>query len=125
MKYRTMVSYYRRWTPLKQNSKNTKLSRRALFGAVGKSAAATVALAPLVKSAIVGFGESEAMDAPVTGSAGVDRITVLGSKTYLHGWAGYGEPPVLGRPPAQNQPAQINYAGQEAPPPPAATTPTL
>jgi len=38
-----------------------------------------------------------------------------GSKTYLHGWAGYGEAPVMGRPQAQNQPAQVNYAGQQGP----------
>ena len=97
---------------MKQDSKKTQLSRRALFGTLGKAAAASVALSPVVKSAIEGFGETEGMDAPVAGSAGVDRITVLGSKTYLHGWAGYGEAPVLGRPPVQNQPAQVNYAGQ-------------
>ncbi len=113
---------------MKQNSKKTQLSRRALFGTVGKAAAASVVLSPLVKSAIVGFGETEAMDAPVSGSAGVDRITVLGSKTYLHGWAGYGEAPVLGRPQAQNQTA-VNYAGQPgqasaAPPLPAGPAPT-
>jgi DUF1680 family protein len=112
---------------LKQNSKKNQLSRRALFGTVGKAAAASVVLSPLVKSAIVGAGESEAMlDAPLTGSAGVDRITVLGSKTYLHGWAGYGEAPVPGRPPAQPQP--INYAGQQnqaaAPPPPTGPAPS-
>ena len=113
---------------MKQDSKKTQLSRRALFGTVGKAAGVSVVLSPLVKSAIVGFGETEEMDAPVVGSAGVDRITVLGSKTYLHGWAGYGEAPVLGRPPVQNQPAQVNYAGQPGqaspPPPPAGPTPT-
>jgi DUF1680 family protein len=112
---------------LKQDSKKTRFSRRALFGTVGKAAAASVVLSPLVKSAIVGVGETEAMDAPVAGSAGVDRITVLGSKTYLHGWAGYGEAPVMGRPPVQ--PAPVNYAGQSGqpaapPPPPAGPAPT-
>jgi DUF1680 family protein len=69
-------------------------------------------LSPLVKSAILESGEessegsgedsgTEAAASPVAGSAGVDRINVLGSKTYLHGWAGYGEPPVLGRPQGQ------------------------
>ena len=93
---------------MKQHWNKGQLSRRGLFGAVGKAAAASVVLSPMVKSAIVGYGETEAMDAPVNGSAGVDRITVLGSKTYLHGWAGYGEAPVLGRPPAT--------AAPEAPP---------
>ena len=113
---------------MRRDSKKTRLSRRALFGTVGKAAGASVVFAPLVKSAIVGYSETEEMDAPVVGSAGVDRITVLGSKTYLHGWAGYGEAPVLGRPQAQNQPAQANYAGESGqaslPPPPAGPTPT-
>jgi DUF1680 family protein len=30
---------------------------------------------------------------PLGGYAGVDRVTVLTGKTYLRGWAGYGEPP--------------------------------
>ena len=96
---------------MKQDSKKAQLSRRALFGTVGKAAAVSVVLPPLVKSAIVGLGETEAMEAPVA-SAGVDRITVLGSKTYLQGWAGYGAAPVLGRPQTENQLAQVNYAGQ-------------
>lgn len=97
---------------MNQDSQKTDLSRRGLFQSVGKAALAPVVLPPLVKSAVAGFGETEAeaTDIPVAGSAGVDRITVLGSKTYLRGWAGYGEPPVMGRP--QNQPAQVNYAGQ-------------
>ena len=108
---------------MKQGSKS-QLSRRALFGSVAKVAGVSVALSPLVKSAIVGVGETEAVNTPVVSSAGVDRITVLGSKTYLHGWAGYGEAPVLGRPPAQ-QPAQFNYAGQagEAAPTPSSAGP--
>jgi DUF1680 family protein len=117
---------------LKQSSKKNQLTRRALFGTVGKAAAASVVLPPLVKSAIVSVGETEPMNAPVAASAGVDRITVLGSKTYLHGWAGYGEAPVMGRPQAQNlaqnPPAQVNYAGQSgqatAAPAPAGPTPT-
>jgi DUF1680 family protein len=99
---------------MEQDSQKTLLSRRALFGAVGKAAGASAAIPLLVKSAIVAAGETEAeaMDAAVTGSAGVDRITVLGSKTYLRGWAGYGEAPVLGRPQVQSQPSEIDYAGQ-------------
>lgn len=105
---------------MKQEPKN-QLSRRALFGTVGKAAGASVALAPLVRSAIVASAGTEGATAPVAGSAGVDRINVLGSKTYLHGWAGYGEPPVLGRPPAP-----VNYAGPRQPPttPPAGPTPS-
>ena len=101
---------------MKQNSKK-QLTRRALLGTAGKVAGASVALTPMLKSAIVGYGETEAMDAPVNGSAGVDRINVLGGKTYLHGWAGYGDAPVLGRP--QGNTPQVSYIGQpgQAPPP--------
>jgi len=110
---------------LKQHSNQSKLTRRALFGTVGKAAGASAVLSPLVKSAIL--DDSEAIDTPLAGSAGVDRINVLGSKTYLRGWAGYGEPPVLGRP-VQNTPI-VNYAGQPGetappPPPPAGPPPT-
>ncbi len=96
---------------MKHNPKK-QLSRRDLFGAVGKASVASVVLAPVVKSAIIGAGETEAMDTPIASSAGVDRINVLGSKTYLHGWAGYGDAPVMGRPNAA--PRQVNYAGQPA-----------
>ncbi len=44
---------------MKQDSKKTQLSRRALFGTVGKAAAASVAFSPMVKSAIVSVGETE------------------------------------------------------------------
>ena len=90
---------------------NTQFSRRALFGGVGKTVAASIVAAPLVNSAIFA-GDTEAMNAAeLSSSADVDRINILGAETYLHGWAGYGEPPVLGRPPA-NQNRQIKYAGQ-------------
>jgi len=65
---------------LKTYSKKTRLSRRALFG----TAAASVVFAPQVKSAIMGAGETEGTET-VVGSAGVDRITILGARTYLHG----------------------------------------
>jgi DUF1680 family protein len=97
-----------------EDLKNSLLTRRALFGGVGKVAAASVVGAPLVTSGILAAGDAEASPLDTTAlasSADVDRINILGAKTYLHGWAGYGEPPVLGRPANQNR--QINYAGQE------------
>ncbi len=100
--------------------KNRRFSRRTLFGGVGKTAAATIVASPLIRTAILaaGAGAADAMDAPgLATSADVDRINILGAKTYLHGWAGYGEPPVLGRP--QNQDRPLSYAGQE----PGAATP--
>ncbi|HVY91541.1 MAG TPA: hypothetical protein VHA14_02285, partial [Bryobacteraceae bacterium] len=76
------------------------MTRRELFGAVGQAGGASMALSYVVKSAILGVSEdsAEAADTPVVSSAGVDRINILGSRTYLHGWAGYGEAPVLGQP---------------------------
>src|SRR3954453_9227167 len=37
-------------------------------------------------------------------AAGVDRITVQPGKTYLHGWAGYGDAPRPGAPRNPNAP---------------------
>ena len=98
---------------MSEDLKKTQFSRRTLFGRAGKAAAASIVGAPLVRTAILAAGgdtEADAVEA-LASSADVDRINILGAKTYLHGWAGYGEPPVLGRPPAQNRP--VNYAGQE------------
>ena len=30
---------------------------------------------------------------PLTAMAGVDRVVMRGGRTYLNGWAGYGDPP--------------------------------
>jgi DUF1680 family protein len=38
-----------------------------------------------------------APSASLTGIAGIDRVTVLGGKTYLRGWTGYGDQPQPGR----------------------------
>ena len=64
------------------------MTRREMFKKVG---AASVA-APLMQSAIVSCAMA-AEDAPLSGVAGVDRVAVLPGKTYLRGWAGYGDPP--------------------------------
>jgi len=86
----------------------SNMSRREMLGTVGKAAAASVVLTPLMQSA---FGFPEAMiagDAALTSIAGVDRVAVLPGKTYLLGYAGYGEPP---------RPAR-GGRGAEVPPPP-------
>jgi uncharacterized protein len=97
----------------------TTISRRAMLGTVGK-AAAVVAMQPVLQTAI--FSESRAAGAgagrgaaPVNGVAGVDRVVVLPGKTYLRGWAGYGEPPRRG---PRRQPAD------SIPPAPTGPTPT-
>jgi DUF1680 family protein len=81
------------------------MTRREMFKKVG---AASVA-APLMQSAIVSCAMA-AEDAPLNGVAGVDRVAVLPGKTYLRGWAGYGDPP---------RPAVRGRGAQPAPPPPA------
>src|SRR5579872_5504355 len=81
------------------------LSRRQLFGTVGKAAI----VAPLLRSAVLAAGPTEE-DAPLNGIAGIDRVTVLPGKTYLRAWAGYGDPPRPGRP-------QGGRGGQNTPPP--------
>ena len=63
-----------------------------MFRTVGKGVAATAIMTPILESAIVSCAMA-AEDAPLNGVAGIDRVTVLTGKTYLRGWAGYGNPP--------------------------------
>src|SRR2546425_48398 len=65
-----------------------KLNRRELLG----KAAASVAAAPLIQTALT-CSATAAPAATLNGLAGVDRVTILPGKTYLRGWAGYGDPP--------------------------------
>ncbi|HEX7051183.1 MAG TPA: beta-L-arabinofuranosidase domain-containing protein [Longimicrobiales bacterium] len=79
------------------------LSRRELLGTMGKAALGAAVLPPVLQTVI--FGEADAAGlprrggagVPVKGAAGVDRVVVLPGRTYLRGWAGYGEPPNLHR----------------------------
>ncbi len=80
---------------------NQKLSRREMLGAVG--------LAPLLHSSIAIASEGT----PLNGIAGIDRVTVLPGKTYLRGWAGYGDPPR----PARGRPVQPAPPVETGPPP--------
>jgi DUF1680 family protein len=59
------------------------ISRREVFSTVGKAAMGAV----VVSCTAAEDGSS------LNSVAGVDRITVLGGKTYLRGWVGYGDPP--------------------------------
>lgn len=78
--------------------KKPAVSRREMLGTMGKAAAAVVAL-PVLQTAILADGSAAEPRprrlgaVPVNGVAGVDRVVVLPGKTYLRGWAGYGEPP--------------------------------
>ncbi len=69
-----------------------RLTRRAAIG----NAAAGIGMAPALGTAIVSC--AMAADSPaLNGVAGIDRVTVLPGRTYLRGWAGYGDPPKPGR----------------------------
>ena len=67
------------------------ISRREMFGRMGKAAGAAAAT-PLLHTAIVACAAAEETF-PLNAKAGVDRVTILPGKTYLRGWAGYGEQP--------------------------------
>jgi DUF1680 family protein len=84
-----------------------RISRRRMLGTVGKAAVAAAILQPALDTMIfpdtaLAAGASRLArprgeGAPVAGEAGVDRVVVLPGKTYLRGWAGYGEAPHPGR----------------------------
>ena len=92
------------------------ITRRDALGTIGKAAVASVALPHVLRAAILPAGE-HIVSAPVNGVAGVDRVVVLPGKTYLRGWAGYGEPPR----PSPRRAAQAD----STPPAPTGPTPTV
>ncbi|MHB8093785.1 MAG: glycoside hydrolase family 127 protein [Candidatus Aminicenantales bacterium] len=87
-------------------STKSKISRREMLGTM----AATVALAPALRSAILSCG-TKPQQADLHGIAGADRIVVLPGKTYLRGWAGYGNPPGPRRGPGRRQPPEPQPTG--------------
>ena len=97
--------------PVKSRSNTTKLTRRQMLGRTGKAVAGSAVMTPLIQSAIL--STASAAETGLKGVAGIDRVTILPGKTYLRGWAGYGDPP------RSNQ----NRGRQDAPPPPAPTGP--
>src|SRR5262245_4847965 len=92
------------------------VTRRDALGTIGKAAVASVALPPVLRAAILPARQATGV-APVNGVAGVDRVVVLPGKTYLRGWAGYGEPPRS----SPRRPAQAD----STPPAPTGPTPTI
>src|SRR5690348_17248962 len=65
------------------------ISRREMVGRMGKAVGATAAT-PLLQTAVLSCAAAE--ERPLLNAqAGVDRVTVLPGKTYLRGWAGYGD----------------------------------
>jgi DUF1680 family protein len=91
------------------------MNRREMFGAVGKAVTAA-AIAPVFHTAILSCAHA-AGEAPLNTVAGIDRVTILSGKTYLRGWAGYGDPPRAERPRTAQTPAPAT------PPPPTGPAP--
>src|SRR3954469_2757858 len=58
-------------------------TRRQIIAAATAPILQTAIFSPLARAATTGLGSA----------AGVDRVTILPGKTYLRGWAGYGDPP--------------------------------
>src|SRR4051794_37256675 len=77
----------------------------------------TTAAAPILQTAILP-PSARAGTTGLGSAAGVDRVTILPGKTYLRGWAGYGDPP-----PAPG----VHRTGSQsqAPQPPAPTGPPV
>ena len=99
-----MLQCFRGDSPMK-----SRMTRRQVLASAGKAALA----APLLEKSIVS-AVAAAETTPLQGLAGIDRVTILPGKTYLRGWAGFGDPPRLNRPRNFNAPP---------PPPPAETGP--
>lgn len=77
---------------MNNDSKKTRLSRREMFAAMGKTAATSAVLPSLIAEALAGNSVA-AEGAPLNSVAGPDRVTILPGKTYLRGWTGYGDAP--------------------------------
>lgn len=76
---------------MKSDAKTTRLTRRQMLGRTGQAALGSVVLTPLIQGAILSC--ASAAETGLKGVAGIDRVTILPGKTYLRGWAGYGDPP--------------------------------
>jgi len=90
------------------------ITRRDMMKRTGMVAVVSAVAGPL------GDGLTVAAEAlPLNAIAGVDRVVMKGGKTYLNGWAGYGEPPRRAR---SNAPRNAEPAPAENPGPAPATT---
>src|ERR1700752_3606344 len=64
------------------------ISRREMLERMGMVAVVSAVSGPLADGLTV-----SAQAQPLNAIAGVDRVVMKGGRTYLNGWAGYGEPP--------------------------------
>jgi len=72
------------------------VTRRELLETMGTVAAMSVVAGPFAGAFGDGFAVSP-QALPLTAIAGVDRVVMNHGRTYLNGWAGYGDPPRRGR----------------------------
>jgi DUF1680 family protein len=71
---------------VKKRATENRPTRRQVLRTTG-----SVMISPLIQSAIISC--AGAAETGLKGVAGIDRVTILPGKTYLRGWAGYGDPP--------------------------------
>ena len=83
----------------------TTITRREMLERMGMAAVVSAVAGPLGDGLVL-----SAQSLPLNAIAGVDRIVMANGRTYLNGWAGYGEPPRRTR------------GSRGAPPPPAEPT---
>src|SRR4051812_35974405 len=69
-----------------------RMTRREMLERLGMVAVVSAAAGPLTGGLTV-----SAQTLPLNAIAGVDRVVMKGGRTYLNGWAGYGEPTRRGR----------------------------
>lgn len=104
---------------------SSSVSRREMLGTMGKATLGVALFPAALRTAILpaddvihGFAGSS-----LSSLAGVDRVVVLPGRTYLRGWAGYGEPPRPGRrrrnepepTPPPGPPPKVRWSKQSGP----------
>lgn len=82
---------------MSDESPQSPISRREMLGVVGRAAAVSVVLPPLLPGTVRGAGPRRPGTAPLRVVAGPDRVVMATGRTYVNAWAGYGEPPGRGR----------------------------
>lgn len=82
------------------------MTRRDMMRKTGMVAVVSAVAGPLGDSLTV-----SAESLPLNAIAGVDRVVMTGGRTYLNGWAGYGEPPRRGRGARETAPVAAENPG--------------
>src|SRR4051794_4147555 len=79
---------------MSQRIRPIRMNRRTLLSVTTKAVAAPIAIPAVLRAAIANDADPATnADKSIRGQAGIDRVVVQPGKTYLRGWAGYGEAP--------------------------------